>query len=73
MPAQHEVLYDNKGSDELIVRYMNLIFHFYPDGKIVISDSLPFRSGVNEMILFHGDQLDLIRLLSGGKLSQRGG
>ena len=67
MPAQHEVVYDNKGSDELIVRYMNLMFHFYPDGKIVISDSY----GDNNLIQFDGDQLDLISLLSGENLSQR--
>ena len=70
MPAQHEVVYDNKGSDELIVRYMNLMFHFYPDGKIVISDS----HGVNNLIQFDGDQLGLISLLSFGEtLSQREG
>jgi ArsR family metal-binding transcriptional regulator len=62
MPAQHTIVYDNKGSDELIVRYMNLIFHFHPDGKIVISET--HNEGYASWILFDGDELDLRNLLS---------
>jgi hypothetical protein len=71
MPAQHEVVYNNKGSDELIVRYMNQLFHFYPDGRIVISTSL--NNGHPPYILFDGDVMTLVGLIRWGQPSQREG
>jgi hypothetical protein len=71
MPGQHVVVYDNKGSDELIVRYMNLIFHFHPDGKIVISEN--HNEGFAPWIVFDGDELDLRTVLAVRQLHQREG